>query len=836
MNASVASHRLFSKETAVVALVVVILFALLPYSHASALIPPGKVNAAAGKSYVSGTSAHVSYPDTNGSELTDGLYASDVYSDSAWQGHFGSGTFDFVIDLGELEPITDLSIRFLQDLVTGIHLPDQVTYSLSVDGETFVQAGIVVRPSTDGTRQIVAYGLTGLLNTTARYVKVAVEQGDSVWTFADEIEALQDEPAVIDVDAPTVPTGLAVTETTGSSVTLSWTASTDNVLVTGYYVYSGLTVVAFIAAPYVTIDGLSSGTSYTYTVKAKDKAGNLSAASAPITAETTSPPVFSGTFLQPDLGDSWNAAQWEEEFEYMQDVGIDQLVLQWTANSKFKTAVYPTSVTGYTQNTTQDLMELALETGESVGTDIYVGLNVNDDWFFKYANDPIWLDQEEDAAIAFADDLWTKYGSYSSFKGWYLSLEVENWNFPTATEWGRLANYYDNVIAHLKTLSPNKPVVISPYFNPAGGLNLAGWQDMWEYILDVAPIDVIALQDGVGAGHATTGQLADWFATTQSAIANARPTTELWADTETFNLDFQPMAIQTMVDDMDAVQPYVTNYLSFSFNHYISPQQGNSLYYDTYKDYYDNGTVETVAPTIPAGLSATALDSQTVQLLWTGSTDNIGVVGYQIYRNDEWVGRTYTSLSEFTDVQLDASTAYQYKIQAIDAAGNLSGFSATANVTTPAGASYPTNLALGKTYTASEPAHANYPDSGGQLTDGIRATSNFGDAEWQGYFAAAPLEFVVDLGAVSTIDEINAGFLQDKPLYIFLPKQVEYFVSSDNINFTSVGVVSKPAVGEATRTKDYKMTGLSGVTGRYVKARVTQLSSWIFMDEFEVRT
>jgi len=843
MYGSVGLNRRYGKKTAMIAVIFMLLFGLMPQGFVKAADPPAKINIAAGKTYAAGTPADSGYPDTDGKELTDGTLGTDLYSDLAWQGWSGSGTFDFVIDLGQLESVTDINIRFLQDRDTGIGLPAQVDYSVSVDGDTFTKVGSVDNPAgEDLSKQIVKFELSGLENVTARFVMIEVKQTDGVWTFTNEAEVLQEATDIVDNEAPTVPENVVESGKTGNSVFLAWDASTDNVLVTGYRVYSGNTEVAFSAAPYVTVTGLAPVTAYTFTVKAQDKAGNLSEASESVTVTTSAAaarPAFSGTFLQPDLGDSWDEEGWDTEFTYMKSVGIDQLVLQWSADSRYKTAVYPTSVPGFTQNTEQDLLNLALSTGDEHEAEIYVGLIANEDWFAKYANDQVWLDQEEELVKAFATDIWNKYGSHESFTGWYLSFEVDNWNLPTATEWGRLANYYKDIIAHLKTLAPGKPVVISPFFNPSGGLNTTGWQEMWEYILNIAPIDVIALQDGVGAGGAkpeSTARLPAWFAATKKAIGKARPATELWADSETFNLDFKSMGIKLMVDDMYAVQPYVSNYLSFSFNHYISPQQGHDLYFNTYKQYLETGIVDADAPTAPLDMTATALSASAVKLEWTASTDNIGIAGYLIYRDGEQVGKTYTSAATFTDIQLDASTAYQYKVQALDAAGNASEFSAEKTATTLAGTEYPVNLALGKTYTASVEAHANYPDDGGQLTDGIKAPTLFSDAAWQGYFASAPFEFVVDLGAVKPIHEISAGFLQDKPLYIFLPKKVEYLVSSDNVTFTSAGSVEKPAVGEATRAKDYKITDLSNTYGRYVKMKVTLLSSWTFIDEIEVRT
>jgi endoglucanase len=94
--------------------------------------------------------------------------------------------------------------------------------------------------------------------------------------------------APVDSTAPSVPTGLTAGTTTASSVPLSWTASTDNVAVTGYDVFRDGTRVVTTASTAFTDVGLAASTSYGYTVRARDAAGNVSAASTAVTARTQS--------------------------------------------------------------------------------------------------------------------------------------------------------------------------------------------------------------------------------------------------------------------------------------------------------------------------------------------------------------------------------------------------------------------------------------------------------------------------------------------------------------------------------------------------------------------
>ncbi|WP_405145829.1 fibronectin type III domain-containing protein [Sphaerisporangium sp. NBC_01403] len=88
-----------------------------------------------------------------------------------------------------------------------------------------------------------------------------------------------------DCTAPTAPT-LTSTGKTAASVSLSWSGATDNVGVTGYDLYRGTTLVASPTGTSYTDDGLSPSTGYSYTVKAKDAAGNLSPASNTVTVVT----------------------------------------------------------------------------------------------------------------------------------------------------------------------------------------------------------------------------------------------------------------------------------------------------------------------------------------------------------------------------------------------------------------------------------------------------------------------------------------------------------------------------------------------------------------------
>lgn len=89
-----------------------------------------------------------------------------------------------------------------------------------------------------------------------------------------------------DTQAPTAPANLRSTSKTATSVSLAWNASTDNVGVTGYDVYNGSAKAATVTGTSATVSGLSPKTAYSFTVKARDAAGNVSAASAAVSVTT----------------------------------------------------------------------------------------------------------------------------------------------------------------------------------------------------------------------------------------------------------------------------------------------------------------------------------------------------------------------------------------------------------------------------------------------------------------------------------------------------------------------------------------------------------------------
>ncbi|WP_379970113.1 M4 family metallopeptidase [Epilithonimonas sp. UC225_85] len=112
--------------------------------------------------------------------------------------------------------------------------------------------------------------------------------------------------------------------------------------------------------------------------------------------------------------------------------------------------------------------------------------------------------------------------------------------------------------------------------------------------------------------------------------------------------------------------------------------------------YNPNGT-DTTAPTTPINLAATSTTNVSTYLTWTGSTDNFALDGYNVYKDNVLLGSTYKTSYYVTG--LTASTAYKFKVEAKDEAGNKSGFSNEVTINT---------LATGNTYCTSQASNTSF--------------------------------------------------------------------------------------------------------------------------------
>jgi len=160
-----------------------------------------------------------------------------------------------------------------------------------------------------------------------------------------------------DTQAPPAPGNLRSTGKTSNSVSLAWDASTDNVGVTGYDVYNGSSLATTVTGTSASIGGLTADTSYTFTVKAKDAAGNASAASSPVTVRTDpgdpggddEPPTTPGNLKSTGTTATTVSLSWEASVDNVGVTGYDVFKNGTLATTSTTTSA---TVSGLTANTT----------------------------------------------------------------------------------------------------------------------------------------------------------------------------------------------------------------------------------------------------------------------------------------------------------------------------------------------------------------------------------------------------------------------------------------------------------------------------------------------------
>lgn len=161
------------------------------------------------------------------------------------------------------------------------------TLSWSASSDNLAVTAYEVRRGTTslGTTGNLSLAITGLTQGTAYSLTVRARDAADNWSGWSN-------PLVVttaDTQAPSVPVGLAASNIGTTNFTLSWSAATDNLGVTGYEVMRGTTSLGTTTALSLSVGGLAPSTTYAMTVRARDAADNRSAWSTALNV-TTSPP------------------------------------------------------------------------------------------------------------------------------------------------------------------------------------------------------------------------------------------------------------------------------------------------------------------------------------------------------------------------------------------------------------------------------------------------------------------------------------------------------------------------------------------------------------------
>ncbi|GAA1018597.1 hypothetical protein Aple_065510 [Acrocarpospora pleiomorpha] len=297
---------------------------------------------------------------------------------------------------------------------------------------------------------------------TGRYVRVygtarGTQWGYSLWEFD-----VYGTPAGSDTTAPSVPGNLRSTGTTSSSVSLAWNAATDNVGVTGYEVYRGGTQVATVTGTSHTDTGLTASTSYTYTVRARDAAGNRSAASTAVTVQTGSgggsTPVAAngqlrvcGTKLCNEAGKqiqlrgmSSHGIQWYDQC--LNNASLDALANDWKADilrisMYIQEGGYETNPRAFTDRVHQ-LIEMATARG------MYALV----DWHMLTPGDP---NYNLSRARTFFTEIAQRHNAKKN-----VLYEIANEPNGDSVTWSVIRNYANQLVPVIRQYDPDAPILV----------------------------------------------------------------------------------------------------------------------------------------------------------------------------------------------------------------------------------------------------------------------------------------------------------------------------------------------------------------------------------------
>ena len=219
-----------------------------------------------------------------------------------------------------------------------------------------------------------------------------------------------------------------------------------------------------------------------------------------------------------------------------------------------------------------------LDAADERGMRVFLGLGL-DPTFWQGQFDPLASAEENVALMLRLEEL---YGASPALAGWYLPEEIDDRRFVAADVHEAALVYLEAMVraAHERT---GRPVMVAPYFgmNPNGPA-YAAW---WDATLARAPIDIIALQDGVGTRRTTTEEGVPVF----QALAEvaARHGVALWSDLEVFeqihgwpvdtgSWQARPARIEQVLHQLELEAPHVDKIVVFDFTHYMSPRLGGA--------------------------------------------------------------------------------------------------------------------------------------------------------------------------------------------------------------------------------------------------------------------
>jgi chitodextrinase len=249
-----------------------------------------------------------SYTDSGLNVSSSYTYTVQAY-DAASNNSAQSAPYNTTSSNDTTAPTIPSSVHATSTLDTSISIAwTASTDDVAVTGYKVYRGGSLL-----GTTTSTSYDDTGL--TPVTQYDYTIKAYDAAANDSAVSAAFSDTTAY-DTTAPTIPANLQSSAITDTTISLSWSAATDNVAVTGYDLYRGNAIITTTTGTNFTDTGLGVNTSYTYRIRAHDGSNNNSAQSSPVTISTIPDTVApatpaglaspSATTTSIDL--TWNAA------------------------------------------------------------------------------------------------------------------------------------------------------------------------------------------------------------------------------------------------------------------------------------------------------------------------------------------------------------------------------------------------------------------------------------------------------------------------------------------------------------------------------------------------
>jgi glucose/arabinose dehydrogenase/PKD repeat protein len=265
-----------------------------------------------------GSSARVNVPDAPSLDLTSAMtleaWVKPTTVTSSWRDVIFKGDDNYYLMASSSPGGTARPVGGA--IIAGVHREAFGTVAITANTFTHLATtydGSAVRLFVNGT-QVASTTATGSIATSTNPLQIG---GDSIYGqyFAGTIDEVRIYNTALtqaqiqadmnspigsgssDTQTPSTPTGVLATGVTNSEIDVTWTPSTDNVGVAGYRVFRNGTQVGTSRYPSFQDIGLSASTTYAYTVRAFDGAGNTS----PLSTAATGSTLSSGTRFQNDV-------------------------------------------------------------------------------------------------------------------------------------------------------------------------------------------------------------------------------------------------------------------------------------------------------------------------------------------------------------------------------------------------------------------------------------------------------------------------------------------------------------------------------------------------------